>query len=371
MEKYGRYKTSNFLKEKVFVGTEGSTIPKEDKSFVEDALSKSEFPNHFPVSAIIETISLVDSNYECDVYQFTHDDKVYCLKINEDDEDEILKKEFENIKLLDNKPITPTPVLFDQIDYSDSTVNISVVTFEISQSFEDVSDKLIVDNLDLLAQNFSFLHEYTEGKKENQSTSFVQKTIMDSSFINFIPKDVLNKISQQIPNYHSHLALLTKLAENIFDDLDSLDQSNISLCHTNLKKSRILIRNNFIKFINFHYSNFLDPFFDIAFFLLNTGLCNSAITEENFLREYLNFHKNIDMSLESSLEKLDKYKNFCYRLAVMRLSSNFIFELSLHGNKRSNRIIKLIKTYEYLRPYIEKHHPQYTIYSDDFFYLIK
>ena len=88
MEKYGQYKTSHFLKEKIFVGKEESTIPKEDKSFVEDVLSKSEFPNHFPVNDVIEAISLVDSNYECDVYQFTHDDKVYCLKINEDDEDE-------------------------------------------------------------------------------------------------------------------------------------------------------------------------------------------------------------------------------------------------------------------------------------------
>ena len=126
-----------------------------------------------------------------------------------------------------------------------------------------------------------------------------------------------------------------------------------------------------VKFINFHYSSFLDPFFDIAFFLLNTGLGNYQTIEENFLREYLNFHENMDMSLESSLEKLDKYKNFCYRLAIHRLSADLVFELSLHGNKRSNRIIKLIKTYEYLRPYIEKHHPQYSVYSDDFFYLIK
>ena len=252
MEKYGQYKTSHFLKEKIFVGKEESTIPKEDKSFVEDVLSKSEFPNHFPVNDVIEAISLVDSNYECDVYQFTHDDKVYCLKINEDDEDEILKKEFENIKLLDNKPVTPTPVLFDQIDYSDSTVNISVVTFEISQSFEDVSDKLIVDNLDILAQNFSFLHEYTEGKKENQSTDFVLKVIMDSSFTDIVPADMLSKVSRQIPNYHSYISLLAELRKDIFNDLNALDQNNISLCHTNLKKSRILIRNSFVKFINFN-----------------------------------------------------------------------------------------------------------------------
>ena len=371
MEKYTKYKTSNFLKEKVFVGTEESTIPKEDKSFIEDVLSKSDFSTHFPLNTAIETISLVDSNYECDVYQFTHDDKVYCLKINEDDEDEILKKEFENLKLLDDKPVTPSPILFDQIEYSDSTVNILVTTFEISESFEDISDKIIVDNCDILAQNFSFLHEYTEGKKENQSVSFVEKIIKDSSFINFVPKDILNKVSKQIPNYDFHLALLKKLTENIFDDLNSLDQTNISLCHTNLKKSRILMRNGFVKFINFQHSDFLDPFFDIAFLLLNTGHCNSKTVQENFLREYLSFHENIDASLESSLEKLDKYKNFCYRLAMLRLSSDFIFELSLHGNKRSNRIIKIIKAYESLRPYIEKYHSEYLIHSDDFFYLIK
>ena len=352
-------------------GNEQSTIPKEDKNFIEDVLSKSDFSTDFSLNAAIETISLVDSNYECDVYQFTDDNKVYCLKINEDDEDEILKKEFENLKLLDNKPITPIPLLFNQIEYSNSTVNISVVTFEISESFEDISDKIIVDNCDLLAQNFSFLHEYTEGKKENQSVSFVEKIIRDSSFVNFIPKDILNKVSTQIPNYDSHLALLTKLTENIFDDLNSLDQSNISLCHTNLKKSRILMRDGFVKFINFHYSDFLDPFFDIAFLLLNTGLSNSKTAQENFLREYLNFHENMDASLESSLEKLEKYKNFCYRLAMLRLSSDFIFELSLHGTKRSNRIIKIIKAYEYLRPYITKYHSEYLIHSDDFFYLIR
>jgi hypothetical protein len=79
----------------------------------------------------------------------------------------------------------------------------------------------------------------------------------------------------------------------------------------------------------------------------------------------------MDASLESSLEKLEKYKNFCYRLAMLRLSSDFIFELSLHGTKRSNRIIKIIKAYEYLRPYITKYHSEYLIHSDDFFYLIR
>ena len=371
MDKYEKYKTSNYLKEKIFVGTEESSISKEDKSFIEDVLSKSDFPTHFPVDTTIKTIGLVDSNYECDVYEFIHDNKLYCLKINEDDEDEILKKEIENLKLLDGKPITPIPVLFDQVEYSDSTVNISVTTFELSQSFEDISDKMIVDNCDLLAQNFSFLHEYTEGKKENQSKSFVEKIIEDSTFTNLVPEKILDDVSKQIPNYNQYLFFIEDLKKDIFEDLDALDQTNISLCHTNLKKSRILIRYNFVKFINFQYSDFLDPFFDIAFLMLLTGLSTGEAAQESFLQNYLNFNKNINISYESALEKLNKYKDFCYRLAMLRLSANFIFELSLYKNKRSDRIIKLIKTYESLRPYVEKHNSKYLTHCEDFYYLIQ
>ena len=152
---------------------------------------------------------------------------------------------------------------------------------------------------------------------------------MDSSFTDIVPADMLSKVSRQIPNYHSYISLLAEVRKDIFNDLNALDQNNISLCHTNLKKSRILIRNSFVKFINFHYSSFLDPFFDIAFFLLNTGLGNYQTIEENFLREYLNFHENMDMSLESSLEKLDKYKNSGNIIENISLKSplSFIFKI--------------------------------------------
>ena len=163
---FDKFNTSKFLKEKVFVGVEDKTISKEESQFINDILKKSVFAETFDIYKAMGTLSVIDNNYECDSYSFENDGKMFILKINEDDPDEILKREFEALKDLQEKPIAPIPILYDCVEYGGSQVLLMVCTLEISDSFSDLSQGKLISYLEILANNFSYLHEATQDKKE-------------------------------------------------------------------------------------------------------------------------------------------------------------------------------------------------------------
>ena len=369
MSKYDQFNTKNFLKEKVFVGIENAAISKDELNFIKDILQKSSFDGNF--KEIFNSISLIDSNFEYDSYSFEIDKKLYVLKVNEDDPDNILEREFNNLSFLEKKPISPLPVFFEKIKYSESDVNLLIITLEKSISLFDISEMEFFSLLEPLAMNFSFLHEFTQDKKENEIEDFLKNCFADSDFEEVVPKEILEKYSTKIPNYFKYKELLGDFKEKILEEVKNLDQCNFSLCHTNLTKSRILVKSRFFKFINFQYSYFLDPFFDIALLTLSTGICKTKNSEKEFLEKYLKHHQKIEISIEEAEIKLNLFKNLCFKLILIRLSSEMIYEFSLHGNNRANRIIKIIKRYEYIRPIIEKEIPQHISIVDDFFYLFK
>lgn len=372
MSQNNKFSTNNFLKEKMFVGTETITISKEEFGFMEDVLSKSSVEkNGFEVSEIIKSLKLIDQNYEYDSYSFSFDNKNFVLKVNEDDVDCILKREYENLKLLEGKPISPIPMFFEQVIYSDSKINILIVTLEESLSLFDVSEMEFFQSLEPLAMNFSYLHEITQGKKDNEVDMFVNCLFEDNDFEEIVPEDIIQKFKNKITNYEKYSEILSLLKSGIKEEIKLLDQSDFSLCHTNLTKSRILFRNNFFKFINFQYSFFLDPFFDIALLVLSTGICKDKQSETEFLEKYLKHHRSLNISIEEAIEKLNKFKQVCCKISLIRLSSEMVFELSIHQDKRPNRILKTIKKYEYIRPLIEKEYKDNISVIDDFFYLFK
>ena len=184
-----------------------------------------------------------------------------------------------------------------------------------------------------------------------------------------IPDDILANFKTLIPSYDKYVELLNLIKSQVQEEIKDLEQSNFSLCHTNLTKSKILVKQQFFKFINFHQSFVLDPFFDLAFLCLSTGLCKSTSVEKTLLENYFKHHALWDLDIEKAQEKLNKFKKVCFKIALARLSSELVFELSTHQNKRPNRILKLIKRYEYIRPLVEEEFPEYADIIDDFFYL--
>ncbi len=370
MSKYDKFATNNLLKEKVFVGTENRAVSKEEVNFIQEVLLKSSIEKgDFTVSEIINSLQLIDQNVECDSYSFISDDKLFVLKINEDDPDSVLQREYENLNLFKGKQISPIPLFFEQVEYSDVEVNILIVTLELSLSLFDISEKEFFELLDPLAMNLSFAHEFTQGSRDNEIDIFVKAFIQDNDFEEIVPDDILENFKVKIPNYSKHVEFLNLIKNQAQEEIKDLDQSNFSLCHTNLTKSKILVKNNFFKFINFQQSFVLDPFFDLALLCLSTGLCKSPSSEKTLLEKYFQHHRLLDSNIEDAQEKLNKFKKVCYKIALVRLSSEFIFELSTYQNKRTNRILKLIKRYEYIRPLIEESYPEYAEIVDDFFYL--
>lgn len=370
MSKYDKFSVENLLKEKVFVGTETVTISKEEIGFIEAVLSKSSIENEgFGVSEILKSLKLIDQNTECDSYSFTFDKKLFVLKINEDDPDLVLKREYDNLNLFKGKQISPIPCFFEQVDYSDVKVNILVVTLESSLSLFDVSEREFVQLLDPLAMNLSFIHEFTQGSRDNELDIFLKAFIEDNDFEKIVPEDIVERFKIRIPNYNKYIEFLSLIKNQVQEEIKNLEQNNFSLCHTNLTKSKILVKNNFFKFINFHQSFVLDPFFDLAFLCLSTGLCKTESAEKTLLEKYFEHHRLLDLSIEDAQQKLSDFKKVCFKMALARLSSELIFELATHQNKRPNRILKLIKRYEYIRPLVKQEFSEYADIVDDFFYL--
>jgi len=131
MSKHDKFSTDNLLKEKIFVGTENTSISKEELNFIEDVLSKSTIEkNGFNISEILNSLTLIDQNIECDSYSFTFDNQLFVLKINEDDPSLVLQKEYDNLKLFKGKQISPIPSFSEQVEYSNSRVTILIVTLE-------------------------------------------------------------------------------------------------------------------------------------------------------------------------------------------------------------------------------------------------
>ena len=370
MSKHDKFSTHNMLKEKIFVSTENVGISNEEINFIQEVLLKSSIEKDgFIVSKIVDSLKLIDQNIECDSYSFVFDEKLFVLKINEDDPDSVLQKEYDNLKLFKGKPISPIPSFFEQVEYSDIEVNLLIVTLESSPSLFDISEREFFQLLEPLAMNLSFAHEFTQGSRGNEIDIFLKAFIEDNNFEEIVPDDILERFETRIPNYSKYTELLALIKSQVQEEIKDLEQSNFSLCHTNLTKSKILVKNNFFKFINFHQSFVLDPFFDLAFLCLSTGLCKSKSSEKTLLEKYFKHHRLLDLNIEEAQEKLNKFKKVCFKIVLARLSSELVFELSTHQNKRSNRILKLIKRYEYIRPLVEQTFPDHADIIDDFFYL--
>ncbi len=370
MSKHDKFSTHNMLKEKVFVSNENVKISKEEINFIKEVLLESSIEQDgFVVSEIVNSLKLIDQNIECDSYSFVFDKKLFVLKINEDDPDSVLKKEYNNLKLFDGKKISPIPSFFEQVQYSDTEVNVLVVTLELSRSLFDISQREFFQLLDPLAMNLSFAHEITQGSRDNEVDIFLKAFIEDNDFEKIVPDDILERFRTKIPNYSKYVEFLALIKSQVQEEIKDLEQSNFSLCHTNLTKSKILVKDSFFKFINFHQSFVLDPFFDLAFLCLSTGLCESKSSEKTLLEKYFEHHRLLDLNIEEAQEKLNKFKKVCFKIALSRISSELIFELSTHQNKRPNRVLKLIKRYEYIRPLVEETFPEHADIIDDFFYL--
>lgn len=368
---FDKFNTSKFLKERVFVGVEDKTFSKEESQFINDILKKSVFAETLDIDEAMETLSIIDNNYECDSYSFKNSGKMFVLKINEDDPDEILKREFEALKTLEEKPIAPSPILYDSVEYAGSQVFLMVCSLETSDSFADLEQGKLISYLEVLANNFSYIHETTQDQKENEIDLFLKSIFDQSDFNEIIPKEALENILKQIPDLDDYIKFLSDLKISISSDCDQLKQNNISLCHTALSKSRILLRDFFIKFINFQDSFYLDPFFDITLLIFYTGINKNQKLEKQFLNHYIKFHQKIDMESELAYSKLTQYKKVCYKLLLIRLSSLMIIEIAIHKNNRPHRMFKFIKLYENIRPYIKNDYPEFVMKSDAVFYLIR
>ena len=130
------------------------------------------------------------------------------------------------------------------------------------------------------------------------------------------------------------------------------------ICHTNLKPSNILFRNNIFKFCNFHECFVLSPLWDLAMICIKTQLHNFPILESKLI-------KNYDPENEEEIKgALPAYKDVCFKIILYEVICTYFYKLIIINNEG---LISLFDSYQNIRPLVFKEFPLYVKTLDKMF----
>jgi hypothetical protein len=151
-------KIDEFLQDRVLVDKVDKNISSNESKFIISVLEEiSYFKTTLNKTEILNTLKLIDSNLEYDSYHFKNSDIDFVLKLTEDDEDSILKKEFDNLSLIQDLNVSAKPLHFETLDF-DRKIDVLIVTFEHALCFKDLSKSDLNFNIKTVANTLSFIH---------------------------------------------------------------------------------------------------------------------------------------------------------------------------------------------------------------------
>jgi|TARA_A100000171_G_C2135941_1_gene150238 hypothetical protein len=357
-------KIDQFLRDRVVVDKIDNSISKNEKKFILQIFRESDFlKNKFSESLQLDiSLKLIDSNFEYDSYFFSYGSLSFVLKVNEDDETGILKKEFDILKKI--KRVAPTAIHYEKVD---ETVDILLTSYENGTSFKNVSVSDLFENAGNVASHLAFLHKSTQNKEELETSSFLEEIFALTKYEETLPEDRYQGLTKTA-RFENHLPTLERIKEKILLEINSIDQSYNCICHTNINKSRILRRNDELKFTNFLYASNLDPMWDLALSIYYLGFSNYPTTEKEFVDKYIESRQDIEISKEDFFKKLKTFKKVAYKLILIKILALYFYEIIIFGSDRPSKIVELIRIYEGLRDEFEMEFPLHLKNIDDIFY---
>ena len=364
-------KIDEFFNDRVVVDKRNVGISKNETNLIINLFQKSHYLNSFfrQKQTVLNTLSKIGENFEYDSYKFIYNKKSYCIKINENDDDDFLGKEAKVLKKIKSKFKSPKFFHYENLDMGNK-ISILLTSFENGTPLSDFSMTDVFYNTKAISNHLSYLHETTAEGQEAETQDFISEFFSMVEYDNIFPQNMLSQLKKQKP-FKNNLKILQALKPKILEHSRNLEEDNVCICHTNLNRSRILYRDGYFKFSNFLYSSNLDPFWDIALTIFYLGYSNFPAKEKEFVLQYIDKHKDISMTEEEAFAKLSKFKKVAYKLVLMKIMALFLYENMLYRDARPSKYVELIRVYEGIRDEFQSEFPSLVTYSDEIFYIYK
>lgn len=315
------------------------------------------FEDHFKLSVKfksdkLKNITLIDRNFLYDSFQFSYEDKTYLIKIGDEEDNYLFKREFDCLKKIEESQLSPKPILNGVgKDYS-----FIITTYEFGQSIKELGKPYLLEHLSTFASVLNTLHL---NKEENSDLDlFLDLCFSQGSFEEILSEDLLNEL-RQVKNFKESQSILKELETVVKMQIKSFSDSNISRCHMNLMESNILMRGPMIKFINFDKNFCLNPLWDLAMTSIYLDLVSFPKIESKFLMYYSK--KDYDHNCEA----LPAYKDVCFKICLHNLICSYYFKIITKVNDHDT--YKMYKLYETIRPLIHNEFPVFLEVLDEMF----
>ena len=342
-----------YLQERSFTEKTDKKISKEEVEFILDIFLESPYlKNKFPNRAFVEnSLELIGANYAYDSYCFEYLDKKYLLKVNENDEESLLANEYENLKLIKSKNISPQCIHHESLDL-DAKIDFSLFNYEDSFSANLLSRSDFLFNVRTLGNTLSYLHE-TKIEDQNEIEPYIDEILYSVNFADFLTLDRFAALNEN-EIFTECSPIISEFCDYINEEFTAENYPDSSLCHTNLKATKILFREDFFKFINFENSYFIDPMIDLCLSAFYLKIARNETHETNFISAYYDSYSLDKIEKLQFIEKYKTYKSKVAKILAIKCISDFFTEMCVYGNSRPQKFLNFIADYESIKPYISE-----------------
>ena len=292
---------------------------KEDSSFDKKIIDKIFHALPDPVK--VNRIKLLYSAEDFDCYKVVSNDGCYNLKISFSDEAQGLKREADNLQLVEDQ-IVPKFVYFGQIKIGEP-ITCLVSSQEQSYMVSELGRDFLIKNFSSFLFSWKKLLNNTPPKynlRDNTSDLFsrldFKKNFFEDAYEAASNNYDLNKIN----------SLVEKISETISNSYDSSILESSYFCHGSLDLKNILHRNGVFKLCNLDKSFSGHYFLDLSYLLIRLGVKGSH--KKKLIKTYCDYMGfDFDQNKYKVCEKINILMLLC-ELIVNYFTEVYIFESS-------------------------------------------
>ena len=315
-------------------------------------------------------IKTLNSNFFYNSYSIAFREKnlyhKYILKISTDKENEKLKREKDVLIELASKRVAPSIVSYTYDPKR--SVEYLLINWENGHSFDYYGDSDFMYNLGTFASVLDVIHETYPKNLQ----SFKQRFEENESILSL--KDITE--SREIKIFEKLTGLTFEDLESIFlkirqDFLSQYTEDVPVLCHSNLKHSNILYKNQRIKVINFENSHVADIYYSLLKCVNNTYMFYSDKKTKLFLNKYHQYSVLLgDMKFATFKKTYESKKELNRMLLFQDLLCKIIFHCFIYGPFSRKKLLNhYMYLYMNLKPTICKFFPDYKESFDKLFFM--
>lgn len=301
----------------------------------------------------VNNFQLVDRNFFYDLYKFSYEERTYIIKLGDEDDGFLFKREFEFLERIQDERIAPEPIINGVgEDYS-----YIITSYEFGLPLKAFGQSTLITNLKPFAKTLKKLHDASPSDQSNFNL-FFDYYLGRASFEEILDIDMYQEL-RSVTGFKTCEKILSKLQELIKIQTSTFIDGDPCLCHTNINESSLLFRNKYFKFINFERSFYLNPLWDVAMTSIKLNLSQYPKLESKFLMHY--DPKNYELNCEA----LPAYKDVAFKLILHDLICTYFYKILIV--KEDATLYHMFSLYETIRPMVNHELPIYLETLDKMF----